>query len=306
MHGRVKVRTSEEQRLLKEKEQQKKLAAYKMGMKHIASTRNKTTYDPESFSICTQILNLNPHIYTLWNYRKEVILIEKEKCKESGESKKFVNLLDNELTFTEQSIFSSPKNYSSWHHRYWVLEQHPEPNWEKEFQLCTKYLTTDDRNFHCWDYRRLILKKTSICLEKELQFSTERLNVNFSNYSSWHYRSTLRKLDPESLENELNLVQSAVFTDPYDTSAWFYFRWVLQHEEVLQEKKKEILESLKELEELEPDCKWIPMAKCWLTEKNKDGNISQENYYKKLIELDPMRKGQYEYFIQNLNNPSHV
>lgn len=70
------MRTTEEQRLKKQKEQQKKLAAYQAGLKQIISSRNKDTYDPTSLSICTQILIPNPDIYTLWNYRKEVVLIK--------------------------------------------------------------------------------------------------------------------------------------------------------------------------------------------------------------------------------------
>ncbi|KAL3272908.1 hypothetical protein HHI36_014367 [Cryptolaemus montrouzieri] len=304
MHGRLKVRTTEEQRLLKEKENQKKLVAYKQGMAFILSTRKKDSYDPEAFAVSSQILHANPHIYTLWNYRKESILLEIENYKDKEEE--LVKFLEKELDFTEQCILSSPKCYSSWYHRYWVLKNHPVPNWEKEFKLCAKYLSVDDRNLHCWDYRRLILNKTGLCLEKELEFSTERLNANFSNYSSWHYRSTLRTLDVESLEKELNLVQSAVFTDPYDTSAWFYFRWILNHKEILEEKLQEVLESLKQLEELEPDCKCILMAKCWIMDtlyvKDEDQKDDINEFYQKLKQLDPLRKTRYEDAIKQKNS----
>lgn len=94
-----------------------------------------------------------------------------------------------------------------------------------------------------------------ISLQEELKFSTERININFSNYSSWHYRSTLRKLDSESLDTELHLVQSAIFTDPADSSAWFYFRWVLSNENVTKEHQQEMAEALDQLLNLEPDCK---------------------------------------------------
>ncbi|XP_044760627.1 geranylgeranyl transferase type-2 subunit alpha [Coccinella septempunctata] len=296
MHGRLKVRTTEEQKLLKEKENQKKLAAYKKGMAFVLATRKKDSFNEEAFSVSSQILLANSHIYTLWNYRKEVILMEIKRCKE-GSNKEIVEFLEKELDFTEQCILSSPKCYSSWHHRYWVLENHPEPNWEKEFQLCSKYLIVDDRNFHCWDYRRLILNKTGLNLEKELEFSTERLNANFSNYSSWHYRSTLRILDVNSLDEELNLVQNAVFTDPYDSSAWFYFRWILNHREILKEKREQVLRSLKELEELEPGCKWVLMAKFWVNETlsgmKKEKRDDPECMIHKLIELDPLRKKRY-------------
>lgn len=108
---------------------------------------------------------------------------------------------------------------------------------------------------HCWDYRRLIINKIGISLEDEIQFSTDRINVDFSNYSSWHYRSTLRTLDKESLDAELNLVQNAVFTDPNDSSAWFYLKWVLSNSAVTSLHRKNFLEALDQLLELEPECK---------------------------------------------------
>lgn len=298
MHGRLKVRTTEEQQLIKHKEQQKKLLAYRLGMKQILESRKPDTYDPNSLAICAQLLIVNPDIYTLWNYRKEVVLLEisADNINDSS-SEELVNLLENELKLTEQCLLANPKSYGSWHHRYWILENHPDRNWQNEFDLCSKYLTMDDRNFHCWDYRRLILNKIGVTLGDELKFSTNRININFSNYSSWHYRSTLQALTDDCVQDELSLVKSALFTDPMDSSAWFYLRWLLSNSVIKHEHMKEFLENLNQLLELEPDCKWILVAKCWLL---KMLGLDEINYkteqmesYLKLQEIDPMRKGQY-------------
>ncbi|KAJ8926746.1 hypothetical protein NQ314_020863 [Rhamnusium bicolor] len=324
MHGRIKVRTTEEQKALKHKEQQKKLTAYRMGMQQILSTRKEDNYDPVSLDICTQLLSVNPDIYTLWNYRKEAILIEIEKRSvkllmvyiavrknEIDGEDNIIKFLENEFRLTEQCLLANPKSYGSWHHRYWVLMNHPKPNWENEFSLCTKYSRMDDRNFHVWDFRRLLINKIGITLSEELQFSTERLNANFSNYSSWHYRSTLRNLDRESVGTELILIQNAVFTDPADSSAWFYLRWVLSNPTVTKDRRQELLDAFGQLEELEPDCKWVIMAKCWLTGSlvlsDKDYIDRRVQFYKQLAKLDPMRKGQYEDYLKAAElNASHV
>lgn len=74
------------------------------------------------------------------------------------------------------------------------------------------------------------MNRAKVSYEDELKFSTEKILQNFSNYSSWHYRSILYKtLSPKSdlFKEELDLVQNAAFTDPNDTSAWFYQRWLL-------------------------------------------------------------------------------
>ncbi|KAI4465028.1 protein farnesyltransferase alpha subunit/rab geranylgeranyl transferase alpha subunit [Holotrichia oblita] len=254
-HGRLKVRSTEEQKLLKQKEQQEKLKAYRYAMNQVAATRKEYPFNKHSLMLCAQVLTVNPDVYTLWNYRKEVVLQQIEMSKDKEVDDVLITFLENEIKLTEQCLLDNPKSYSSWHHRYWILQRHPKPNWQHEFNLITKYLTLDDRNFHCWDYRRLIINKIGISLCNELNFSTERLNINFSNYSSWHYRSTLRKLDSECLEEELELVQNAVFTDPNDSSAWFYFRWILSDPNVTNEKQEELLESLTQLLEMDPDCK---------------------------------------------------
>lgn len=185
------------------------------------------------------------------------------------------------MKLTEQCLLINPKSYGAWHHRFWILEHHKEPKWQREFDLCTKYLTYDDRNckclylqlvcvsieyhndnrntflVHCWDYRRLIVNKIGISLEDESRFSTDRINVDFSNYSSWHYRSTLETLivNNESLDAEIILIQNAVFTDPMDSSAWFYLKWVLSNTQINNVHRQKLLQALDQLLELEFNCK---------------------------------------------------
>ncbi|EDO35525.1 predicted protein [Nematostella vectensis] len=202
----------------------------------INKKREKREFDEEALDLTEQILGVNPDVSTLWNFRREIFLKWRE---DGGFTEKLVNVSRKELAFLQGCLKVNPKSYGVWFHRQWVNEFIPAPDWTQELLLCNMFLSFDERNFHCWDYRRIVTKKANITAHEEFKFSTEKITENFSNYSSWHYRSKLLLLihpdpsgNPERIEetalmNEFELAQNAFFTDPSDQSAWFYHRWLL-------------------------------------------------------------------------------
>uniref|UniRef100_A0A1A8L647 Geranylgeranyl transferase type-2 subunit alpha n=1 Tax=Nothobranchius pienaari TaxID=704102 RepID=A0A1A8L647_9TELE len=254
MHGRVKVKTTAQQEEEKRKEREKKLKIYVAARDACFAKRKEEIFDDEALQLTQQLLSSNPDFATLWNYRRE-ILLHLETVKDENEVQK---IYEAELSFLESCLKVNPKSYGSWHHRGWVSARLPRPDWARELGLCDRCLSLDDRNFHCWDYRRMVVKVSGVSAEQELGFTDRLICSNFSNYSSWHYRSTLLPLlhpecpeqasphrEPplsppphspqthfhrvceEQLLKEYELVQNAFFTDPNDQSAWFYYRWLL-------------------------------------------------------------------------------
>ncbi|XP_020348263.2 geranylgeranyl transferase type-2 subunit alpha [Oncorhynchus nerka] len=254
MHGRVKLKSTAQQEEEKRKEREKKLKIYVAGRDAIFTKRMEGVLDDEALQLTQQLLSSNPDFATLWNYRRE-ILLHLETVREEDDVQK---MYEAELLFLESCLKVNPKSYGSWHHRGWVSARLPRPDWARELGLCDRCLSLDDRNFHCWDYRRMVVKMSGVPVDQELQFTDRLIGSNFSNYSSWHYRSTLLPLlhpespDPpspchqhshsspppspqthshrvceEQLLKEYELVQNAFFTDPNDQSAWFYYRWLL-------------------------------------------------------------------------------
>uniref|UniRef100_A0A1L8DUF8 Geranylgeranyl transferase type-2 subunit alpha n=1 Tax=Nyssomyia neivai TaxID=330878 RepID=A0A1L8DUF8_9DIPT len=239
MHGRLKVRTTEEEAARKKVEQDEKVKLYKAAMQQIQAKREAREFDRDLLDLTRKLLSSNPDIYTLWNIRRECINALRETLQED----ELKELHTGDLHFTEQCLQVNPKSYGAWHHRSWILETRPDPDWKREVDLCTRYLKLDERNFHCWDYRRYVAEKAGVTPESELMFCTEKIEKNFSNYSSWHYRSKLlpilfphadpqRAINEEKLRSELELVLTAAFTDPKDSSAWFYQRWLLGFSEL--------------------------------------------------------------------------
>lgn len=235
MHGRVKVKTTAEQEEEKRIEREKKLKIYKSATQRVIEKRQNQELDDELLHISSQILQSNPDYTTIWNIRREVFMVHFSKS-----LKKTTEDGAGELLLTEAALQKNPKSYGAWSHRAWAMENFPDMDWGKELRLCNLFLDQDERNFHCWDYRRFVCRHTKVTAEMELAFTMDRIAANFSNYSAWHYRSSLLPsvhpgpregtVQEDVLLEEYNLVQNATFTDPGDQSAWFYHRWLTGRE----------------------------------------------------------------------------
>ena len=165
-----------------------------------------------------------------------------------------------------------------------------------------------------------------------------KIEQNFSNYSAWHHRgrclealyqpiTTISLADLlankppdtgkqtsviplETLDLEFQMVHSAFVTDPDDSSAWLYYRWLIaQLLKLTDPDTPDIIDMERTLNneieffqadllQLDPESKWILLTYAMLLEVNaklqEDVSDDGSEIYSKLMVVDPMRKGFYQ------------
>ncbi|KAK0661874.1 Geranylgeranyl transferase type-2 subunit alpha [Lasiodiplodia hormozganensis] len=270
-----------------------------------------TQYTPESLALVSKLLAQNPEYYTIWNHRRLILdhmfkdaLASSPSAEEelSSGQQTVLDYITNDLHFLVPLIMKFPKCYWIWNHRIWLLQQSTEllPTsyarrlWQEELGLVGKMLSRDSRNFHGWNYRRLVVSNleqldgqhTSM-VEPEFEYTTKMIKTNLSNFSAWHNRSKLiprlldeRNADGEArqkfMKSELDLIQGALYTDPYDQSLWFYHAFLMatldqnspRNARIVQDVDDGVrakyleaeLDTIREMLDGAEDCKWIYQA----------------------------------------------
>lgn len=270
MHGRLKVKTTkeqEEERKIKERERAYHFRHLSQKLFGLRTSIKTADSHEEFFKLTSELLLLNPDFYTVWNIRREALL--EHVSRHPGEAD---NVWRNELSFTIDCLKKNEKSYSVWQHRIWILSKMPRSEYDTEILLCNTFLSKDERNFHCWDYRSYISDIAQADLEKELDFTTEKIRSNFSNFSAWHRRHKLLikalSLPEDKCNNKCNLriiwkdeykmVLNALFTDPSDQSPWLYHNWLIKNN--YGNFSQEEFNNLMTLQEMEPDNRWVKQA----------------------------------------------
>jgi geranylgeranyl transferase type-2 subunit alpha len=248
----TKISTEEE---IKKSEQQ--LNKIKIIQKEILDRKEKNELDEKNLELLIKVAVIMPDFYTLWNYRKKIILdLENKKSHED-----YYKFLKNEINQISYFQKTNPKSYVLWNHRIWclqnvckiekILDIHLEASLlTAEINNCNFFLERDDRNFHVWNHRFTIFnlirenfkEKFGDFLKKELNFTISMIKKNCSNFSAWHYRAKLIPLyfvmnnikwNSEDalnyLQIDLELIINAVFTDPKDQTPWNYHLWIVNN-----------------------------------------------------------------------------
>jgi hypothetical protein len=130
-------------------------------------TNNNTK---ETLDIIANMLTVNPDPLQLWNHRREILLTQTDTDTDAS-------FLPQEKTVTQTALQRNPKSYGAWFHRKWAIRYHllhhsnnntndadaktskleNQNLLEGELGLCAEFLSLDERNFHCWHYRRFVV-----------------------------------------------------------------------------------------------------------------------------------------------------
>lgn len=306
------MKLTKEDALKRMKLEKPKIDVYKKLCERVLLGRKQRIYNQKYYDLVTDLLEWNQELYTVWNYRKELItnFVFKSITKDNVKARH--DILVKELEFVLKKLKQSPKSYWIWNHRVWCLKLDKLSNWLMELQLIETFLKVDSRNYHAWSYRRLIAgfmkndpeftKSDELIDFDEFKFTTKMINKDISNYSAWHNRSQLivklflksPKVETQDgdkyaseyvevfaekdkigfLKKELSLVKTAIYTDPEDSSVWFYLKWLISDyfideltstEEVLKLLEK-LSGDVEELNEVEFDDNGVENKWCLITE----------------------------------------
>ncbi|GMM32545.1 Rab geranylgeranyltransferase [Martiniozyma asiatica (nom. inval.)] len=297
----------------------------------ILKAKEDNIIDDSFLKLSQELLNWNPEFYTIWNYRKELII-----GLFSSDTESLQLHISDELQLTLLLLKSHPKSYWIWNHRLWCLKHIPRPDWPMEMKLIEKFFDADSRNFHAWQYRRVIVdlmkdgSNDRLLLLGEWEFTKRMIEKDIANYSAWHNRSKLinvlftsavsndSNIEKEKLKDyydiflnrdkylfikkEWQLLKTAMYTDPDDSSVWFYIKWIFSNyflsDKITSDQKLQVVgvayNDILELNELEEDDgapnKWCLITLAHLQSLKGD---SPEKVLIDLRKLDPMRKNRY-------------
>ncbi|CAK58490.1 unnamed protein product (macronuclear) [Paramecium tetraurelia] len=261
MHGQSKSRTeilSEEEIKQRAEKGQQILDS----LDYFFKVRKNQVNQPEDQLAFSELMaKLCPEIATIYNYRREVLQTKFDhlgglltESKSIDAYKQLVKLIQSEFMLIAILLKQHPKSYTLWTHRQWMVLRSQEIDQlissinqdnqlklieaiKQEYELCSKMLDRDERNFHVWNYRNWL---SSICaFGREDEFTKKKIEQNFSNFSAYHFRSKffmknynqpeniIERIKSDKILEETELIQQAIYIQPKEHGVFLYHRWLV-------------------------------------------------------------------------------
>lgn len=136
------------------------------------SSNDHPTNDINTLVLLEKAVTVNPDPIWLWNFRRTLIERQLQSISSSPSSASSVDptcrIFEKEHEITQLGLQNNPKAYAVWHYRKWCIQQQirmiipTTPDvvvqlLQTELHLCHFLLQKDERNFHCWSYRRFVV-----------------------------------------------------------------------------------------------------------------------------------------------------
>ena len=123
-HGRKKTKPVEltEEQKKERHDKNKKIDAVN---KLMLEMRAQKVYDEARLAKTEKFAKLSPDFSTVWNYRREILahLFEKSEGDNFGTLPAKLNVIKGELMMLLKGLKDSPKSYTLWFHRQWIIEK---------------------------------------------------------------------------------------------------------------------------------------------------------------------------------------
>jgi len=167
-----------------------------------------------ALSLTAEVLSLNAANYTVWHYRRLILMELKSDLKK-------------ELEFTSDLGSSNHKNYQIWYHRKFLIGQLKEPL--NEFEYTASQIEEDNKNYHAWAHRQWVIETFNLW-DNELEYIHSLLLVDARNNSAWNQRyfivtkKATIPISQERLSTEVNYALSFIQKAPNNQSPWVYLK----------------------------------------------------------------------------------
>jgi len=123
MHGVKRTATSAEAIQARKQKERAKIDQYLLAETDVFSRKSAGDYTTAAFDATTNLLGLNPELYTVWNYRRNILL---RGLFPTSLPHQVYGLLTSDLGLTLAALHVHPKVYWLWNHRQWCLANIPE------------------------------------------------------------------------------------------------------------------------------------------------------------------------------------
>jgi geranylgeranyl transferase type-2 subunit alpha len=269
-----------------------------------------------------------PKCYWIWNHRYWTLKQVSEKLDTDAAR----NYWNQELGLVGKMLGRDSRNFHGWDYRRFVIAE-----LRKLAKAETKHQagSTDEAGEGTLQDKTtsMIQQADQSITESEYAYTTKMIKSNLSNFSAWHNRSKLiprlldeRQADQQArrklFDEELTLIQSAVFTDPYDQSLWYYHQFLMSElgrddggafvQLSISDRSTYLnneIDAIRDLLEDTDDCKWVYQSLLLYTSQyleldsdRKPGmNTDMGSWLAELRKLDPMRSTRWDDWQKSLD-----